>query len=158
MSDNTYNTDIARKQGGDAYLFFGEEVSASFMRALVYGKSQVTRIGNSATVLSTINVPLYDGLVVYSLASVAPNASAYLQGATKGQEKTIIFQGLANSIGSVFFSLATGVTLLGPNGELSSINAHHSSNSSPYIKLIATDEDTWAVVDTAGQVTLNLIA
>ena len=150
------NTDIALKQGGDTFQFFSEdyEVNATFLRAFLYGKTQVTTIANSAGVLSVTNVPLYDGTVIYSLADAASNASAYIQGAVAGQEKTIVFR--TGAVGSIFFSTATGVTLMGPLGEISSINAHGSAASMPYIKMVGTDTDEWAVVDTAGQVTLNL--
>lgn len=151
-----YNTDIALEQGGGALLFFNDyRFPAAQARAILYGQTQNQTIKNSAGVLSTTEIPEYTKTVFFELAAAASNASAYIGGCVAGQEKILAFRG-AGSVGSVFFSTQTGVTLVGPFGEISSINAHHSSNSQAVIRMIATAEDTWAVLETSGQVTLNL--
>jgi hypothetical protein len=156
MADNTYQTDIAVKQGGDAFLFFGNEVSATTLEGLLYRAKEVQTIANSAGVLSTVTVPNV-GTVIYSLATAASNASALIGGCVAGEEKIIFFK-TTGAAASVLFSTVSGVILYGWIGEVSSIAAHGSAASNPIIRLRGIDTDTWAIVDTAGQVTLNLSA
>jgi hypothetical protein len=152
MSDNTNNTNIALKQGGDSFLFYGEEVSALSLKAMLYKKTQTQIIANSAGVLSTISIPDV-GFVIYSLATAASNASAALGKCTTGEEKTLFFR-TTGAVASVIISLDTSVIVWGPIGLVSNIAAHGSAASNPVIQLRAIDTDTWAVVSTAGQVTL----
>lgn len=157
MPDNTYTTDIAIKQGAGSFLFFGNEVPAANAQAILYNQIRTQIIANSAGVLSTLSIPTDVGFVIFSLATAASNASAYLGSCIAGEEKTLFFR-TTGAAASVFFSTDTGITVYGWLGQISSINAHGSAASNPIIKLRAIADDTWAVVDTTGQVTLNAIA
>lgn len=156
MSDNTYQTDIAIKQGGGSFLFFGDEISASDAQKtfnLGILKADVQTIANSAGagsgVLSTVTVPNV-GIVVYSLAAAASNASALIGSCLVGDEKLIIFK-TTGAAASVIFSTATAsIFIYGGGGQLSSITAHGSAASNPVIRLTAIDTDTWAVTDVLG--------
>lgn len=157
MADTTYQADIAIQQGGGAFLFFGDAVAAANAKALLYNAHRSQTIANSAGVLSTVSIPVDAGFIVLSMATAASNASAFLGSCIAGEEKTLFFR-TTEAVASVFISVDTGITLYGWLGQLSSINAHGSAASNPIIKLKAIADDTWAVVDTAGQVTMNLIA
>lgn len=156
MADNTYQTDIAIKQGGDAFLFFGEEVTAAQAQgafANVLLKQAVSVIANSAGALSVVNIP-NTGIVIYSLATAASNASAYLGSCVAGDEKIIIFR-TTGAVASVLIStLTASIAIRGllSEGNISSIHAHGSAASNPVIKLLGIGTDSWAIVDTHGYV------
>jgi hypothetical protein len=152
MADQNNNTNIALEQGGDAFFFYQERVSAESLKALLYKKTQVQIVANSAGRLSTISIPDV-GFVIFSLATAASNASAWLGGCIAGEEKVLYFR-TTGAVASVFISMDASVTLWGPIGLVSHIHAHGSAASNPVITLRGIADDTWAVVDTRGYVDL----
>ena len=160
MSDPTYNqTGIALKQGGDSFLFYGEEVTGTAAKAAfdnVALKQTVQVIANSAGVLSTVTIP-NAGIVIYSLATAASNASALLGSCVAGDEKILIFR-TTGAVASVIISTLTASILIRgflSEGNISSIRAHGSAASNPQIKLLGIGTDSWAVVDTKGYVVVR---
>ena len=167
MGDNTYVAKVGRTQGADElylkddgyFAFYSGDtafkIAGDDARAVVYAQAQNTIIINSAGVLSTTTIPSLQGLVVFSIADAASNASAWICSCKTGQRMTIMTRG-GGSIGSVLLSTLTGVTMIGLlSGEISTINLHQSAGSHAIIDFISTDDDEWSVIGTAGQVTLN---
>lgn len=159
MADLTYQTDIALKQGGDAFLFFGEEVTATAAQAAFANlalKQAVSVIANSGGVLSVVNIPNV-GIVIYSLAAAASNASALLGSCVAGDEKILIFRTTGAAASVIISTLTASILIRGflSEGNLSSIRAHGSAASNPMIKLLGIGTDSWAVVDTKGYVIMR---
>lgn len=136
----------------------GSDVDGNDLKVRLYGNMQATVIINSAGVLSTVNIPSYHGLIIFSIADAASNASAWLTSCFKGQELIIMTRG-AGSTGSVFISMS-GPTCYGfASGAISSIDIMNSAASAGFIRLIATDDDEWSVVEmNENLVTLNASA
>jgi hypothetical protein len=163
MADLTYQTDIALKQGGDAFLFFGEEVTATAAQAAFANlalKQAVSVIANSggagSGVLSVVNIPNV-GIVIYSLAAAASNASALLGSCVAGDEKILIFRTTGAAASVIISTLTASILIRGflSEGNLSSIRAHGSAASNPMIKFLGIGTDSWAVVDTKGYVIMR---
>jgi len=159
MADTTYQTGIALKQGGDSFLFYGEEITATQAKAVFDNgllAQKVSVIANSAGVLSTVNIPNV-GIVIYSLAAAASNASALLGSCVAGDEKILIFR-TTGAVASVIISTLTASILIRgflSEGNISSIQARGSAASNPIIKLLGIGTDSWAIVDTKGDVSIN---
>lgn len=169
--DNTYqNSKVGQRQGAEAFFidsdgnfeFFGTNITGQEMYdRLVQVSTQLnaTVIANSAGagsgVLSTTYVPSQHGLVIYSIGDGASNASAWITSCLQGQRLILMTRGIG-STGSIKFSMLTGVSVIGLySGALSTIDIGNSANSVGYVELVATADDTWAVVDFRGNVTLN---
>ena len=153
--DGTYpNSKVGLEQGSirffiDADGYFnvaGSDLTGAQLKSMLYDNLTPTVIANSAGVLSTINLPAA-GIVVFSIADAASNASAWLtSGASIGQTLTLYMRGVG-STGSIYISMS-GVTLIGKtSGELSSISLQNSAASAAYVKLVATADGTWSIMD-----------
>jgi len=136
----------------------GNELTASTLDAMIYRQTLVQVITNSLGVLSVITIPAI-GTVFYSLGSEASNASATLGDPVLGEEKLIMMLAL-ESVGSIWITPSTGVSVLGiltSGGDISSISIRHSTVSQAFIKLKGISSTCWAVVDqSAGNITLNI--
>lgn len=176
---NTYQEKVGMEQGGDRFYmksdgefkFYDEDFTGAQLRNMTIGNFNQTIIINSAGVISAAGgssppvIPSDQGLIIFSIADAASNASARLCSGKTGQILTIITRG-GGSAGSVLIlvsgatSAISGVIVNGLNsGALSSIILHNSSNSQAYIKLQCTTEGTWEVVDIREtNVTLQAVA
>lgn len=104
-------------------------------------------IANSAGVLSVINLPTGQDILIFSIADAASNASAWLTSETLvvGQQRTLIARGVG-SVGSIFISMS-GISVVGTlSGDLSSIHLTCSATSFACVKLLATDTSEWSIV------------
>lgn len=166
-SDNTYqNTKVQIPQGADRisidsdglFDFFGNQITGQIMANLLYNRSRSQIIINSAGVLSTVNLPSDVGLIVFSIADAASNASAWLcSGAKQGQRVILMTRG-RGSAGSVKIS-PSGVTIIGLlSGNLSSFNLRCSNASQALVELMCVSDETWAVMDFRGNVAFNALA
>ena len=164
--DDTYqNSKVSLPQGADTITFdsdgimdfFGSEITGENLKAMLYAKLQYQVIANSAGVLSTLVVPSYLGLVIYSIADAASNASGTLPGCLAGQEMVIITRG-AGSTGSIRLSVPTGVSVYGLMSNTLSVIALNNSNlSQAYVHMKAIADDTWAVTN-INYTTVTLVA
>ena len=158
--DDTYqNSKVSLIQDADTLTFdsdgimdfFGSEITGENLKAMLYAKLQYQVIANSAGagsgVLSTLVVPSYIGLVIYSIGDAASNASGTLPGCLAGQEMILITRG-AGSTGSIRLSVPTGVSVYGlMSNTLSVIALNNSAGSQAYVHLKAIADDTWAVTN-----------
>jgi len=126
---------------------------------------------NSAGVLSdqgdgsypTI-LPSGNGVIFFSLADAASNASARLFSARDGNVLELMTRGGGSTCSIVIYcedhtsgvDSAEVIGLL--SGAISSIDMHGSAGSQAYVKLVSTSDGTWSVVDYRGQVTFNAAA
>ncbi len=125
------------------------ELTGLQLKTVLFMAGQTQVIANAAGVLSTTNLPSV-GLIVFSIADAASNASAWFtSGALAGQILEITTRG-KGSTGSVFIS-TSGVSLVGiMSGDLSSITIYNSTNSHAYLKLKSLQDDEWSVLDFNG--------
>lgn len=158
--NSTYQPKVGMEQGGDLlyvkadgnFKFFDSDVTGEQLKSLLYTQLQYTTIANSAGVLSVVNLPSQHGIVFLSVADAASNASAWLPSCKTGQILTIVGRGVG-SVGSVLISTLTGVTIVGLSvGDVSSIRFNYSAASAPFVRLVATADDEWSVVETKGQI------
>jgi len=135
----------------DGYFnFAGNDVTGQQLNELLYLQMQKSIIANSAGVLSVINLPSTYGLIQFSLATAASNASAWLtSGPRVGQE--LILQMLTdNSVASVFIS-TSGCTIIGTRfGDISSITLHQSAASNGFIRLKCFTAGAWSIIERNG--------
>jgi hypothetical protein len=162
----TYQTKVGFEQGAeklfvkaDGYFkLYDEDVTGQQLKTAIFPQTQITVIVNSAGVLSTVNVPSEHGLVIYSVTDSATAALAQMTSCKKGQQLVLMGRG-GGSTASIVISTLTGVTMIGIlSGNLSTIDFQYSSNSQPYVKLVASADNEWSVVETSGQVTLQASA
>ena len=160
-ADNTYqNTKVQIPQGADrlsidsdAYLdFYGDTVTGEEAKGVIYNAVNPVVIANSAGALSVINLPISVGIIIFSIADAASNASAWLTSGVKAGMRLLMVTRGIGSTGSVFVS-TSGVTI---NDErVSSISIHNSADSAAAVELVGIADEEWAVVSTSGDVTLN---
>ena len=160
-SDDTYqNTKVQIPQGADRISidndgildFYSDEVTGEEAHRQLYRGVNSVVIANSAGVLSTINLPISAGIIIFSIADAASNASAWLTSGVKaGMRLFIITRGIG-STGSIIIS-TSGVTI--NDGRVSNIVVHNSADSAASLELLGIADEEWAVVSTSGDVTLS---
>lgn len=172
--DDTYqNSKVYMPQGADklaidsdgSFDFYGDSLSGTQLKSLLYSPTQFSVIANSAGVLSVINLPS-EGYIFFSIADAASNASAWFTSLTgqPGQVLYLVMRGVG-STGSVYIS-TSGVSIVGTiSGDLSSISIQNSGiyrvgastgvallSGFGYLKLLCTASDEWSVLEKAGGV------
>ena len=126
----------------------GNDLTGDQIDKFVQQKALQSIIANSAGVLSVINLPTGQDIIIFSLADAASNASAWLTSETlvPGQRRTIITRG-AGAAASVFLSMS-GISVVGTlSGDISSIHITHSATSFACLKLLATDTGEWSIIE-----------
>lgn len=160
--DSSYQPKVGFEQGGeklyvksDGYFkFYDQDITGAQLKAVAYTNAQVVNIANSAGVLSVTTVPSYTRLVVFSIADAASNASARIPSCTTGQE--IVFIGRGGSVGSVVLTPLSGVSIVGVSvADASSINFYNSAATKPFLRMIATADNEWSVIETGTPVGVN---
>lgn len=158
--DSTYqNAGINIPQGADrididsdAYLdFYGDAVTGEEAKGVIYNAVNTVVIANSAGVLSVINLPVSAGIIIFSIADAASNASAWLTSGVKAGMRLLMVTRGVGSTGSIIVS-TSGVSI--NDGRVSNIAIHNSADSAAAIELVGVADEEWAVVSTLGDVTL----
>lgn len=153
-ADNTYqNTKVQLPQGADRlsidsdgyFDFYGDTVSGEEAKGLLYNAVNPVVIANSAGALSVINLPISAGIIIFSIADAASNASAWLcSGVKAGMRLVLVTRGIG-STGSILIS-TSGVTING--GRVSNIRLRNSADSVGVVELLGIADEEWAVVST----------
>ena len=137
----------------DGYLdFYGDAVTGEQAKGIIYNAVNPVVIANTAGVLSVTNLPISAGIIIFSIADAASNASAWLTSGVKaGMRLFVVTRGIG-STGSIIIS-TSGVTI---NDErVSNIVVHNSADSAASFELLGVADEEWAVVSTSGDVTLS---
>lgn len=157
--DNTYpNSKVGLEQGAtslfcdaDGYFrFANNQITGQYLNDMLYLRNQKLTIANSAGALSTINIPSAYGIVVFSLATAASNASAWLTSDPRVGEELILRMVTDNSVASVFVS-TSGCSIVGTRFvDCSSISLQQSAASNGYIRLRCYSAGEWSIVERNG--------
>ena len=160
-SDDTYqNTKVQIPQGADRlsidsdgyFDFYGDTVTGEEAKGVLYNAVNPVVIANTAGVLSVTNLPISTGIIIFSIADAASNASAWLTSGVKAGMRLIMITRGIGSTGSIIVS-TSGVTI--NDGRVSNIVIHNSADSAATVELLGVADEEWAVVSTSGDVTLS---
>lgn len=121
------------------------DVTGAQLKSQLYDNLTATNIANAAGVLATKNLPSA-GVIVFSCADAASNASAWFtSGASIGQELIIFTRGVGSTV-SILIS-TSGVSIVGTlSGDLSSIIIHTSANSHAWLHMKACEDGAWSII------------
>lgn len=137
----------------DAYLdFYGDTVTGEEAKGVIYNAVNPVVIANTAGVLSVTNLPISVGIIIFSIADAASNASAWLTSGVKAGMRLLMITRGVGSTGSIIVS-TSGVTI--NDGRVSNIVIHNSADSAATVELIGVADEEWAVASTSGDVTLS---
>jgi len=160
-SDDTYqNSKVQIPQGADKISFdddavldfYSDEITGEEAHRQLYRGITTAVIANSAGALSVINLPISAGIIIFSIADAASNASAWLTSGVKAGMRLFVVTRGVGSTGSIIIS-TSGVTING--GRVSNIVVHNSADSAASFELLGVADEEWAVVSTSGDVTLS---
>lgn len=158
--DSNYsNTKVGIPQGADrldvdsdGYLdFYGDAVTGEEAKGVIYNAVNTVIIANTAGVLSVTNLPISVGIIMFSIADAASNASAWLTSGVKAGMRLMLITRGVGSTGSIIIS-TSGVTI--NDGRVSNFAMRNSADSAAAVELLGIADEEWAVVSTSGDVTL----
>lgn len=153
-----YTTKVGIERGAETlfcredgnFKFYDADVTGQQMKDLIYLPTQKSTIANSAGALSVINLPSEYGLLAFSLATAASNASAWLTSGVRIGQEMILMALNTNSVASIFIS-TSGCSVVGNMfADCSSISLHNSADSNGYIRLRCYTTDEWTIVERNG--------
>jgi hypothetical protein len=135
----------------DGYFnFAGNRVTGQQLNDALYLPLQKTIIANSAGALSVINLPSTYGVIQFSLATAASNASAWLTSSPRAGQELILMMLADNSVASVFIS-TSGCTIIGNRfTDVSSLSLQQSAASNGFIRLKCFSAGVWSVIERNG--------
>lgn len=157
--DGTYPNSKAGLEQGAERIFIdsdgyfnvaSNDLTGQQLNDLLYLQTQKSIIANSAGALSVINLPSTYGLIQFSLATAASNASAWLTSSPRVGQELILQMLTDNSVASVFIS-TSGCTIVGTRFvDCSSISLQQSAASNGFIRLKCFTAGAWSIVERNG--------
>jgi len=135
----------------DGYFnFAGNDVTGQMLNDIVYLKTQKVNITTGAGVLSVINLPSTYGLIQFSAAAGATNASAWLTSDPRVGQELELQMLTDNSLASVFIS-TSGCTIVGTRfADVSSISIQQSVASNGFMRLRCYTAGAWSIIERNG--------